>query len=146
MQNAYVYCTYMYMYMYISVFDKLIWCTQGGSYLALHSSFFGSYGTVNCNYIVTNTALIGVFPMADTLTIVEPIWPMVQNLSKHVHVLHCFLYIMYRYVLYLGFIKCGEREDVSFPESSCKIKNYIQMYDGLIFMKSSNLWIYNVHD
>ena len=40
-----------------NVFDKLIWCTIGPttSYLALHSSFFGPDGTVNCDYIITNS-------------------------------------------------------------------------------------------
>ena len=41
----------------ISVFDKLI-CRkmdQRASYLALHSSLFGPDGTVNYDYIVTNS-------------------------------------------------------------------------------------------
>ena len=57
------------------------------SYLALPSSLFGPDGTVNYDYIMTNSInslLIGskCIPMAHTLTIVEPIWPMLQNLSK----------------------------------------------------------------
>ena len=117
---------------------------QRASYLALHSSLFGPDGTVNYDYIVTNsinsvnwlkmysqgcgnieptTGHFGLFslllswspyplytvqfhfsghsldlldnvlhdwlfphhcvlPMAHTLTIVEPIWPMLQNVSK----------------------------------------------------------------
>ena len=42
-------------------------------------------GTVNCDYIVTNSIYSlaqHVFPMAYTLTLVEPIWPMLQNVSK----------------------------------------------------------------
>ena len=56
------------------------------SYLALHSSLFGPDGAVNYDYIITNSInslLIGSrFPMAHTLTIIEPIWPMLQNVSK----------------------------------------------------------------
>ena len=42
-------------------------------------------GTVNYDYIVTNSInslAQHVFPMAHTLTLVEPIWPMLQNVSK----------------------------------------------------------------
>ena len=39
---------------------------QRTSYLALHNSLFGTDGTVNC----------------DILAFVEPIWPMLQNVSK----------------------------------------------------------------
>ena len=54
---------------------------QRASYLALHSSSFRPDGTVNYDYIVTNSIkslLIGpsCLPMAHTLIIVEPIWPM----------------------------------------------------------------------
>ena len=55
---------------------------QRASYLALHSrhrSLFGPDGTVNYDYIITNSInslLIGA------LTIVEPIWPILQNVSK----------------------------------------------------------------
>ena len=57
-------------------------------YLALHSSLFGPNGSVNCDYIITND--INFFfnwlkmysPKAYTITIIEPIWPMLQNVSK----------------------------------------------------------------
>ena len=60
---------YMYMYMYIQytctcmyacteVFLISIYGTtlaQRASYLALHNSLFGPDGTVNCDYILTNS-------------------------------------------------------------------------------------------
>ena len=57
---------------------------QRASYVALHSSLFGA---VNYDYIVTNSMNSLLFgsrciPMAYTLTIVEPIWLMLQNISK----------------------------------------------------------------
>ena len=60
---------------------------QRASYLAPHTSLFGPDGAVNYDYIVANSVnslLIGsdVFPMAHTIIIVEPIWPMLQNISK----------------------------------------------------------------
>ena len=60
---------------------------QRASYLAQYRSLFGPDGAVNYDYIVTNSInslLIGskCIPMAHTLTIVEQIWPMLQNLSK----------------------------------------------------------------
>ena len=57
---------------------------QRASYLALHNSLFGSDGTVNYDYIITNIikSLLRCFSMAHTLTIVEPNWPMLQNI-KH---------------------------------------------------------------
>ena len=51
---------------------------QRASYLALHSSLFGPDGAVNYDYI--NSSLM--FPMAYTLTIFKPIWPIFQKLSK----------------------------------------------------------------
>ena len=82
----------MYMYMYIRVFDKLIWRTTGPKTLALHSSLFEPYGTVNVEYtcVLSLTALtlcylaqdVHVSPMVHTLTIVELIWSMLQNISK----------------------------------------------------------------
>ena len=60
---------------------------QGASYLALHSSLFGPVVQL-IMIILSVTALTlcylvhDVFSMAHTLTIVEPIWPMLQNLSK----------------------------------------------------------------
>ena len=81
--------------------------------LALHSSLFGPDDTVNYDYIITNTCSINylaqdvhvhVFPMVHTLTIVEPIWPMLQNLSKtlvymymynvHVHITVCMYIVL----------------------------------------------------
>ena len=59
--------------------------------LIWHSTFLslGQDGAVNYDNIVTNTLLIGsqdvhvhVLPIAHTLTIVELIWPMLQNVSK----------------------------------------------------------------
>ena len=55
---------------------------------------FGPDGAVNYDYNVTNTIkslLIDsqdVFPMAHTLTIVEPIRPRLQNLSKTLMYMH----------------------------------------------------------
>ena len=63
---------------------------QRVSYLALQSSLFGPMVQVIMIIIIItnsiNSLLIGsnVFPMSHTLTIVEPIWPMLQNLSKTV--------------------------------------------------------------
>ena len=65
---------------------------QRASYLALHSSLFGPAALL-IMIILSLTALSlinlhkaqGVFPMAHTLTIAEPIWPMVQNLSFFPH-------------------------------------------------------------
>ena len=60
---------------------------QRASYLALHSSLFGPVVQL-IMIILSVTALTlcysaqDVFSMAHTLTIVEPIWPMLQNLSK----------------------------------------------------------------
>ena len=51
---------------------------QRASYLALHSSLFGPDGVVNYDNIATNT----IINSAHTLTIVVPIWPMLQNVSK----------------------------------------------------------------
>ena len=71
----------------ISVYGAQL--TQQGSYLVvLYSSHFESDGTVNYDFIVTDstyTLLVGslcVFPMA-------PIWPMLQNISNTVY---CFPY------------------------------------------------------
>ena len=55
---------------------------QRASYLALHSSLFGPDGAVNYDYIVTNSINFLVQDVFHTLTIVEPIWPMLQNVSK----------------------------------------------------------------
>ena len=64
---------------------------QRASYLALHSSLFGPDNAVNYDYIITNSInslLIGsrCIPSngthTHTLTIFEPIWPMLQKVSK----------------------------------------------------------------
>ena len=60
---------------------------QRASYLALQSSLFGPDGAGNYDYIVTNSInclLIGsrCIPNGAHTNIVEPIWPMLQNLSK----------------------------------------------------------------
>ena len=52
----------------------------GGSYLALHSSLFGPDGTVNYDYIATNSisSLLmaqDLFPMAHTLTMLSQFGP-----------------------------------------------------------------------
>ena len=81
----------------IQCFDNLICLAERASYLPLHSYLFGSDGAVNCDYIITssiNCLLIGskCIPMAHILTIVEPIWPMLQNniISKTLELLYCF--------------------------------------------------------
>ena len=81
-----------------SVFDKLTWCTiVPKSFLFGTVQFsFCATGTVNYDYIITNSInslLIGsrCIPNAwytCTLTIVEPIWPMFQNVSKTLQVLY----------------------------------------------------------
>ena len=60
---------------------------QRASYLALHSSLFGPDGAVNYDYIITNSInslLIGsrCIPNGAHTNHFEPIWPMLQNLSK----------------------------------------------------------------
>ena len=60
---------------------------QRASYLALHSSLFGPVvQLITIILSVTSLTLCysaqDVFSMAHTLIIVEPIWPMHQNLSK----------------------------------------------------------------
>ena len=61
-------------------FDKLIWRTIGPKNFLFVTAQFSLWasGTVSYDYIVTQN----VFPMAHTRTIVEPIWPMLQNVSK----------------------------------------------------------------
>ena len=72
----------------ISVYGALL--AQRAFYLALHSSLWAS-DAVNYDYIVTNSIncmLIGSRYIPNgahsphTLTIVGPIWPMFQNISK----------------------------------------------------------------
>ena len=82
----------MYIHAYtctcISVFLISLYGAPSGqraSYLELHSSLFGPDGTINYDYINTNSInslAQDVFPMAHTLTIVEPIFAMLQNVSK----------------------------------------------------------------
>ena len=64
---------------WISVFDKLTWCTIGLKSFLFGTAQFSLWarGAVNYDYIVTQDQ--DVFPMAYTLTIVEPIWPMLKN-------------------------------------------------------------------
>ena len=69
------------------VFDKLTWHTIGRKSFLFGTAQFSLWasGAVNYDYIVTNSInslLIGsrVFPMVHTLTIVEPIWPMLKYL------------------------------------------------------------------
>ena len=70
-----------------SVFDKLIWRTIGPMSFLFGTALWAS-GTVNYDYIITNSInylLIGsrcIPNGAHILTIIEPIWPMHQNLSK----------------------------------------------------------------
>ena len=77
------------MYTSISVFLISLYgapLAQRASYLALHSSLFGPVVQL-ITIILSVTSLTlsqDVFSMAHTLTIVEPIWPMLQNLSKTV--------------------------------------------------------------
>ena len=74
------------MYMYNSVFMSSYGAplAQRASYLALHSSLSGPDGTVNYDYIINNSinSLLIEFPMVHTLTSVESIWPILQNISK----------------------------------------------------------------
>ena len=68
---------------------------QRASYLALYSSLFGPDGIVNYDYIVTNSINFlaqDAFPMVHTLTIVEPIRPMFQNLSKTLTYMYMYTY------------------------------------------------------
>ena len=77
-----------------SVFDKLIWCTidphlaQRAFYLAQNSSPFGPDGTVNYDYIIVTNSIKSLLieskciPNGAHITIVEPIWPVLQKLSK----------------------------------------------------------------
>ena len=59
------------------------------SYLVLHSSLFGPDGAINYDYIVTNSINSDWLKMYSqwhtqsyTLILVEPIWPMLQNISN----------------------------------------------------------------
>ena len=81
--NLYLYI--IYIYYIISVFDKLIWPTIGPNSFLFCTAQFSHWasGAVNYDYIVTNSInSLLIDSMAHTLTIVEPIWPMLQNVSK----------------------------------------------------------------
>ena len=73
---------------YISVFDNLIWYTIGPKSFLFGTAQFSLWDSVavNYDYIVANSIislLIGsrcIPNVAHTLTIVEPIWPMLQFL------------------------------------------------------------------
>ena len=66
--------------MLITLYDTPL--AQRVSYLALHSSLFGPDGAANNDYIITSLIGSSYLQMAHTLTIVEPIWAMLQNKSK----------------------------------------------------------------
>ena len=58
---------------------------QSASYLALHSSLFGPVAQLIMIILSLTASTLSylaqdVFPMAHKLTIVEPIWPMLQKL------------------------------------------------------------------
>ena len=76
-----------------SVFDKPIWCTIGPKSFLFGTAQLSLWasGTVNYDYIVTNS--ISSFPKAHTLTIVEPIWSMLQNLSKILIIVQFLLHL-----------------------------------------------------
>ena len=75
-------------FVYISVFDNLIWCTIGPKSFLFGTAQFSLWDSVavNYDYIVANSIislLIGSRCIPNdthTLTIVEPIWPMLQFL------------------------------------------------------------------
>ena len=77
------YCTYLTEFFISSYAAPL---ALRASYLALHSSLFGPDGAVNYDYIVTSSInSINWLKMyfqwhTHTLTVIEPIWPMFQNL------------------------------------------------------------------
>ena len=77
---------YVQTYICTSVFHKLIWHTIGPKNFLFGTAQFSLWasGAVNYDYIVTNSINLAqdVFTMAHTLTIFEPIWPKLQNLSK----------------------------------------------------------------
>ena len=79
---------------------------QRASYLALHGSLFGPLIMI----ILSLTALTlcqDVFPMAHTLTIVEPNWPMLQNISKTLIYIYIYIYIYIFTCTSFGFIEIG---------------------------------------
>ena len=124
-------CT-MYMYMYIRVFDQLIWCTIGQKSFLFGTarSHFGQDGADNYDYIITssiNSLLIGSRhipngPHRHTLSVIEPIWPMLQKLWRtckctmyyyNVGIVQMYMYIytvyaffsnvhMYMYIVYMN--------------------------------------------
>ena len=116
-------CMYlcMYVYMYVRMYNYMCVSVflissygaplaQRASYLGLHSSLFGP-GAQLVLIILSLTALNlcslaqDVFPMAHTLTIIEPIWPMLQNISKllvctcmYIYICICIYICTYMYV------------------------------------------------
>ena len=88
----------MFRYISNSLYGALL--AQRASYLALHSSLLGP--VVQLIMIISSlTALTlsqDVFHGAHTLTILEPIWPILQNLSKTLiskirNIIHDLLFI-----------------------------------------------------
>ena len=76
-------CTCTCMYVCVSLFLISSYgppLAQRASCSAQHSSFFGPDDAVNYSYIVTNSnnclLIVNRVPMVHTITIAEPIWPM----------------------------------------------------------------------
>ena len=88
---------HVYVLVHVHVYD----CTCTSVFL------ISSDGAVNYDYIVLlfvnclNSQ--DVFPMARTLTIVQPIWPVFQNLSKTLMYMYMYLY-MCKYMIVYTFI------------------------------------------
>ena len=89
-------CTCMSVFLIRSYGTPL---AQRAFYLAQQSSLFDPDGAVNYDYIVTNSInflLIGSKCITSgthshTLTIVEPIWPMLQNISKTLMYMYMYM-------------------------------------------------------
>ena len=107
-------CT-MYMYSFVNIHYSVFLISSYGaplaqrsSYLALHSSLFGPVAQL-IMIILSLTVLTlcslaqDVFPMAHTLTIVEPIWPMLQNISKTLTLLY---YVVYVFIFIYTYSTC----------------------------------------
>ena len=81
---VYRYSIYIWPSVLISLYGTRL--VQRASYLPLQSSLFGPDGTVNYDYIVTNSInslAQDVFLMAHTLTIFGPRFKTYQNLWSH---------------------------------------------------------------
>ena len=52
--------------------------------MTLTQSHFHIHVVVSINSLLISSRCTNVFPMVHTLTIVEPIWPMLQNSALHV--------------------------------------------------------------